>query len=54
MQNLNNSNDSIVMHKYDSIAWQCDGWKNVARASVVATMATVEGEVSLIYVGELI
>jgi hypothetical protein len=28
---------------------QCDGWKNVARASVVATMATVEGEVSLLF-----
>jgi hypothetical protein len=26
---------------------QCDGWKNVARASVVATMVTAEGEVSL-------
>ena len=25
---------------------QCDGWKNVARASVVASMVTVEGEVS--------
>ncbi|KAF8502347.1 hypothetical protein F5888DRAFT_1588407, partial [Russula emetica] len=26
---------------------QCDGWKNVARASVVATMVTVEGEAYL-------
>jgi len=25
---------------------QCDGWKNVARASIVASMVTVEGEVS--------
>jgi hypothetical protein len=25
---------------------QCDGWKNVARASVVASMVTIEGEVS--------
>jgi hypothetical protein len=25
---------------------QCDGWKNAARASVVASMVTVEGEVS--------
>jgi hypothetical protein len=28
---------------------QCDGWKNVARASIVASMVTVEGKVSLAF-----